>query len=169
MKNRFKKLAGGLKDKLEKGAEVAMEKGSQALEKSKELGADALEKGKDLAEKGKEFAGETFDKLDEKYKKFKTDETHVIVKFRDCWADEFDCDGFMVMSKGEYATNYLKPIAEQFKENGSFEYGFGTNETLEYEAFDDFMNCLEIVEISEKHAEIIKSYFGGDYGIIPKL
>jgi len=158
MKNRFKKLAGGLKDKLEKGAEVAMEKGSQALEK-----------GKDLAEKGKEFAGETFDKLDEKYKKFKTDETHVIVIFNDTWSDEFDVSGFMVMSKQEYASNYFTPIAEYFKEYDFWEYGFGTNEEFVYESFEDFMRTLTIIEISEKHAEIIKSYFGGDYGIIPKL
>jgi len=167
--DKLKKLGGSLKDNLEKGAKIAAEKGGKALEKSKELGADALEKGKDLAEKSKEFASDTFDILDEKYKKFKTDETHVIIMFSDDWADEFDVDGFMVMSKGEYSANYLAPIAEHFKDYGSWEYGFGTNEVLEYENFDEFMKRLDIIEISEKHAEIINLYFGGKFGIIPNI
>jgi len=161
LKNAVEKGAGVAGKVIKKGAEVVVDKGGEAYDKSKVLASEA-------ASKTKELAGDAFDHLDDKYKKFKTEDPYVAVKFKSDWADEFDIYGIKVMTKGEYGI-YLADIAKRFTDDGNFEWGFGTNEDFTWETLQEFMILLELVELTEKEAIILKKVLGGSsYGNIPE-
>jgi len=157
----FKDKFNKLKESVEKGAGIA----GGAIKAGAKV---AAEKGSEAFDKTKEFAGEAFDHLDDKYKKFKTEDPFVAVKFKSDWSDEFDVYGIKVMTKGEYGI-YLSDIAKRFTDNGNFEWGFGTNEDFTWETLQEFMVLLEIVELTEKEALTLKKVLGGSsYGNIPE-
>jgi len=162
LKSAVEKGAGVAGSAIKSGAKIAAEKGSVAYDKSKVLASEA-------AAKTKEFAGEAFDHLDEKYKKFKTEDPYVAVKFESDWSDEFDVYGMKVITKGEYGI-YLSNIAKQFTDNGSFEWGFGSNQSFTWETLQEFMTTLKIVELTEKQANTLREVLGGStYGNIPEI
>ena len=48
--------------------------------------------------------------------------------------------------------------------SGSVTIGIGTNEELEYEDFDQYLDECEIMEISNEEYQTIKKLFGEKYG-----
>jgi hypothetical protein len=87
-----------------------------------------------------------------------------LVKFSSDWADEFDMNGFKVMSEEEFEKYKTGMNNEEYP----YEAGFGTNEWFDYEDAEDVMNDLTIVEISVSEAEVLTKLFtDGSFGWIP--
>jgi hypothetical protein len=72
------------------------------------------------------------------------------------WADEFDTNGFKIVSEEYY--NLLKAAVES---DGSYEdeYYFGTNEFFDLSVKDIF-NSYDVQSISEEEAQILEKLFG---------
>lgn len=91
-----------------------------------------------------------------------------LVLFSKDWADEFNCDGFKVMSDDEWER--YKTRAETAH---SFQYNFGTNEGWE----DDYDTPADVLQyditakdITIDEAAVIEKLFGKlpyGYGIFP--
>lgn len=117
----------------------------------------------------------------------------VLVKFYSNYADEFDCEGFALYESMEefkrsllitwimghdgdwnrktYENLSMKELEEMASKTlgEDFEMGFGTNEELFFENFNDFENSFSCREITSIEAEIIKKYFDSKYGLFPYL
>ncbi|MEY4572904.1 MAG: hypothetical protein RLZ10_2161 [Bacteroidota bacterium] len=89
-----------------------------------------------------------------------------LVQFSDCWADEFDVEGFCVMSNEEIA-DWKQRFEEIFDKYGEYEYSFGTNEGIDYKNIDDLMRNFVFIPIDEVSANLLKgcftsTYYGGE-------
>lgn len=80
-----------------------------------------------------------------------------LVRFRDCWADEFDVEGFCVMSDDEIEV-WKSRFKVIFDRNEVYTYSFGTNEEIDYSSFDQFISNFSFCEISEEQAETLKTF-----------
>ena len=83
-----------------------------------------------------------------------------LVEFNDNYADEFDVDEFVVMD-GNRLHNIFDKL-ENYDERISFY--FGTNEDLEYDCGQDFLDRLTIKEISDSDNQVLLKLFGGGFG-----
>lgn len=81
------------------------------------------------------------------------------------YADEFDVNGFSVMSDTELK-EYLDAAKRDFK-RGTVEHNFGTNEFVQWESYDDFKSELAIFPITPKQAKFVLKMFGREYGVFP--
>lgn len=90
---------------------------------------------------------------------------YVVVKYHDSWSDEFEVDGFAVMSQEEY-DSYEKAVHEA---SYPFNFGFGTNEDILYESPQDFLSKIVVCPITAEDANIIENIFGKycHFGIFP--
>ncbi len=71
--------------------------------------------------------------------------THVLVKYDDNWADEFDVEGYRVFTRSEFE-HFVDMVS-----NHSFDgvrHGFGTNEEIEYFDVESYLNTLTATAIS---------------------
>ncbi len=78
----------------------------------------------------------------------------VFLQFSDNYADEFNVEGFSVMSTEDWET---------FKSNikdGFLSYGFGTNEGIEYESKEDFLRNIKVKSITVESAKMLFDLFG---------
>ena len=104
----------------------------------------------------------------------------VLVKFSDNWADEMDVKGFCIYkSKEEFDEDLKEEIVDSagiedeeyddFISGNYFWYshGIGSNESLEYESFEDLYNKFSITEITDEEYDILHKYFGRSYGQFP--
>ena len=82
--------------------------------------------------------------------------THVLVKFNKDWADEFDVDGFAVMSNNAWLELAPKIAAQKSFYFGTNE-GWDSDELCEDETLLD--SCI-VTEISENEATMITKLFG---------
>lgn len=96
----------------------------------------------------------------------------ILVKFNDNYADEFDVDGFRLYTK----ENWIKIealISAHFKENGEWEFYFGTNEGIEYYDLETLVSTLVISEVSEEEVKTLIKLFprceSYGYGIFPNF
>ncbi len=86
-----------------------------------------------------------------------------LVKFSSDWADEFDMDGFRIMSEEEFEKYKTGMNNEEYP----YEAGFGTNEWFDYDSSQDIMKDLTIVEMSEEDVIVFEKYFENGFGWIP--
>ena len=102
--------------------------------------------------------GSASDALTEIQKKMTT--YHLITFSRD-WADEFQADGFRVVTGDE-----LEDFNRMFKEHGDLDvdFYFGTNEGW-YDTVSEVKEYFEVKEITEAQYDFIKQTFGQSYGI----
>ena len=84
------------------------------------------------------------------------------------YCDEFDVAGFSILTEEDYKTyEYIKEnINKLNKDDEPFYIGFGSNEEIEFENAGEFINSLNITEISDEEYEIINKHFGKHYGLI---
>lgn len=88
----------------------------------------------------------------------------LLVKFNDDYADEFGVNGFHLFTEGEWNEyqDFVKSI------DFPFNIYFGTNERLEYENGDRFLQRMAAREISQETYDIVKDLFGSvRFGIFP--
>ena len=90
----------------------------------------------------------------------------VLVKFDDNYADEFDVEGFRVMSAQEW-NDYVKKI-EACKNWPQSKY-FGTNEGCEWDCFEDYLSCFKIKPLTPGQARTIKESIGESFGFMLML
>jgi len=77
----------------------------------------------------------------------------LLIKFSDNYADEFDVDGFRVMTSEEWEEYqaFVKGIAWPQA------FYFGTNEGIEYDTADDLLRNYTVEEISDEQAEFLQA------------
>jgi hypothetical protein len=88
--------------------------------------------------------------------------TYFLVQFKNNWSDEFDVEGFRVFDQDELAEFYsLLDLPNMFPN----EYEFGTNELIEFDTKEEYLECLTIGQIAVNEAKFLRKVFGGpQYG-----
>lgn len=83
----------------------------------------------------------------------------MLVKGSVDWADEFNCEFFGVFSNDAWEKR-KKTVEVSFEENeGEREIGFGTNEDLRVDSYDNWINQLEVTPITEEEAKVLHKLF----------
>lgn len=72
--------------------------------------------------------------------------SHILVKVRADYADEFYCKFFKVFTAHAWE-EWKKDAAKNFQPNA--EHYFGTNEFLSWSSFEEFMRNVTVIEISQ--------------------
>jgi hypothetical protein len=101
---------------------------------------------------------------------------YYLVKFHRNWADEFDCDGFSVITEEE-KTNTEKLVSHDLIKDRDVNFSFGTNEGWEGDfTFSKlWKDVLKFEEISEDEYNTIRKLFlpktsyKRSYGIFPEI
>lgn len=88
------------------------------------------------------------------------DKTHVLVKGKVDYADEFDLEFFGVFHKDEWKT-ICENKQNRFSD-GPIEICFGTNEYVKIQDFDGWIENLSIKEITSVEFNMIAQNFGTD-------
>lgn len=78
----------------------------------------------------------------------------LLVKYSDNYADEFDAEGFQVFTKEDWKEWKSKIRFKNIRVN------FGTNESNEYGTDSEFLDCLEVKEITAEQAKVLFDLFG---------
>jgi hypothetical protein len=104
-------------------------------------------------------------------------EKMLLVKFDCNYADEFDTEGFIVMSESEWL-KHITHVEKHFENwnkthepdrwgnRQGIEVYFGTNEAIIYEAFDSYRSSFSTSELSDSDYDTLKRLFGKSYGPI---
>lgn len=90
-----------------------------------------------------------------------------LVKFEANYADEFDVYGFTIVRGGDLGSNPKKVMEALSNDETEFEFFFGSNEDLQWNALEH----LEIVPISDEVGEVIGGYLLNhqySYGHFPR-
>lgn len=113
----------------------------------------------------------------------------ILVKFEDNYADEFDTEGFRIMTQEEL-DEFLAYARENFIQSAAtvatpyrYHYGegkpdlvwedrdvecyFGSNEHWQWSSYEYFMSSLKFQSLSMKEATSIVNTIGGEYGMFP--
>lgn len=89
-----------------------------------------------------------------------TIKTHVLVQTNDNWADEMDIYGYRILTINQYHQR-LVALQSEFEENdGSYVWYIGTNEEIEYDCFDNFLETLTVTELTTLEAKSLKDILG---------
>jgi hypothetical protein len=83
---------------------------------------------------------------------------YYLVKYEDNYADEFDIQGFRIFTEVELKA--FKTLVKTAKYPQ--EVYFGTNESISYDSFTDYMSRLDIEEVTEEEASLLTKLFGYD-------
>lgn len=102
----------------------------------------------------------------------------LLIKFSACYADEFDIEGFIVMTENEWKAHKvmvkdhfekkkLAPLADPSGSPDSYtnrtarqtEVYFGTNESMRYKDYKDYMRCFKVIELSQQGYDTLKELF----------
>ena len=106
----------------------------------------------------------------------------ILVKFDDNYGDEFDTNGFRIMTQKEF-DNYLAGAREDFIQAAATEhswYGteveryFGTNEGWRWCDYEDFMHSISCEQIDKYTKRTLERLFPGcakwySYGMFPNM
>lgn len=85
----------------------------------------------------------------------------MLVKFIDCYADEFDVFGFSTMKKTaweKYVSRFEKMVNEN-KISFPLKLFFGTNEYLEYHNLNQYFDVFTVTPISQGEYNILSDLF----------
>jgi hypothetical protein len=85
-----------------------------------------------------------------------------LAKFETTWSDEFEVYGFKVFTDLE-----LKRIESLREDDTEVTWYFGTNEGWDSTPVSEFVNELEISEISERDYMFLMLEFNGQFGNFP--
>lgn len=85
---------------------------------------------------------------------------YVFVNFRDNWDDEFDIDinTAVKMREEDFEELFRKVNTIKRKHRTKTSYSFGTNESIEYETGGEFINALDLKEITEEEYKVFEKF-----------
>ena len=81
-----------------------------------------------------------------------------LVKESADYADEFNCEGFKII-KGESKENVIDGLIENQGGDFPMECCFGTNESLQFDNKNEFIQALNIIQITDEEVTILKKLF----------
>lgn len=90
----------------------------------------------------------------------------LFIQFNDNWADEIDVRGGKIMTEKEYE-EYIAAAKKAFEVNDYIDFWIGTNESIDYTDFTDFINTLTVYSITEKEEDVLKRFNLENYGFFP--
>lgn len=80
-----------------------------------------------------------------------------LIKFERNWADEFDVSGFVALPEQEWEEYKIK--FREIVRNSKFEYYFGTNQSIEWNGTDEYLNDFKVSEISSDEYNFLLKNF----------
>lgn len=101
----------------------------------------------------------------------------LLIKFDSNYADEFDTEGFIVMSELDWL-HHIVGVEKQFERRDKdhqpdkwgnregIEVYFGTNEQIIYETFESYRSSFTTSELSDADFRTLERLFGKSYGPI---
>lgn len=90
-------------------------------------------------------------------------EKMLLLQYSCNYADEFDVEGFIVMSESDWE-EHKAMAAKIFEKRGrSIEVYFGTNEDVSYYDLEDYMRSFVVKELTEAQFQVLKDLFGIHY------
>ena len=119
----------------------------------------------------------------------------LLVKFSQDWSDEFQGEGFAILTQEEWDTviaNARKSLewaeqvflhsgqkASEYRPNWEIEFYFGTNEAFSFSSLEEYLDSFTVSQISEEEAAFLRLHFNikhsnfsdgisyGSFGICP--
>jgi hypothetical protein len=85
-------------------------------------------------------------------------EKQLLIEFNCNYADEFDVEGFIVMTESEWA-NHQEVSKKYFDNHAGAECYFGTNESCEYSDYDDYMRAFSVTPLTVVEYRVLKKLF----------
>ncbi len=83
-----------------------------------------------------------------------------LVKFSNCWADEFTCEELCLMTQ-EYFDQWYKSLKTCFSEESEQEFYFGTNEFFYYSSIEEVFNDIVVTAVSQPEEQDVLIKFLG--------
>ena len=92
-----------------------------------------------------------------------------LLSYKDNYADEFNVEGFQLMTEGDLE-NFKSKAIKCFDELGGYDFCIGSNETLRYDDHADFMSYITIKEISDIEYYVMRTVLDSFYfGFFPDI
>lgn len=97
--------------------------------------------------------------------------TKYLLKMYEDYCDEFTASGYNLCDEEDKKKyDYVMQNYNKYEEkDDTFYVGFGTNEDIEYENVKEFLDSIEVEEVSDEDAKIICKHIGGSYGLLEPL
>ena len=83
---------------------------------------------------------------------------NLLIKFASNYADEFDVEGFIVMSEDEWFA-HKDAVTSRFENEDEIEVYFGTNESMIYESLDCYLDSFKITELTDEEHSVLQKLF----------
>lgn len=83
-----------------------------------------------------------------------------IVRYSGNWADEMDLEGFSLMD-GEELNKYIETAKKFFATGDTYSFYVGTNEEVEYESLEDFLNDFTATAICDADHAVFQEHMAG--------
>ena len=90
--------------------------------------------------------------------------SHVLIRFVGDYADEFAVYGFCVLTKEQWAATV--DMIHKIPDDHFSEVYFGTNEFMSWDNAEDFLQDIEVKNLTEVEASVFKMYFSHSDGTI---
>ncbi len=89
-------------------------------------------------------------------------EKMLLLRYSNNYADEFDVDGFIVMSESAWE-EHKAMAAKIFEEKAEVEVYFGTNEWISYYDLEEYVDSFKVTELTDTQFQVLKELFGVHY------
>lgn len=89
--------------------------------------------------------------------------THILAQADKDWADEFSCEYFGVYTKEQW-NEFCKKVKDAWGSHDDIEVSFGTNESLSFSSYADWLQSFTVKAITEEEANAITKNLGETFG-----
>ena len=80
--------------------------------------------------------------------------------FTDCnWSDEFDINGFEIISTEKYH-EFQNLLSQLEGKEFALDLGFGTNQSVEFDSVESINECFEFVVLGDSDEDTLRRLFG---------
>lgn len=86
---------------------------------------------------------------------------YLLAKFKDNYADEFNCHGFYLTTQDRWnkELTLIKKYAKEKEQYPSCSFSVGSNEVIEYDSLDDLLDCFSLIPIDYSTVTTLKQLF----------
>ncbi len=80
--------------------------------------------------------------------------SELLIRYHDDWSDEMDIDGFVLIEDGDWA-DIKSEVAGYFQslKGCPWEFWVGTNESINFYGYDQWINHFHITELESEQAQ----------------